>query len=234
MKTCGRDSDTMGVNSRVFLYNAAMLNTKNLEAGALEPARKAGLWSWITKHYTRQGLWSLFLMCVFPLHAWALVLAFRDVDWVTERTNAWDAVGVVSYGLLFTLVETLAVFIILVLLGYLISTHWNPDQRVALLSLLVLLASLWAMLEQLFFLVGMALPGWFIGLLIASGHPLRTLYIVVAGVVGVTIALPVLLFLRSSKGLTVMRALTERLSILSLFYLVLDVIGVAIVIVRNL
>ena len=211
-----------------------MLNTKNLEAGVAEPARKTGLWDWVTEHYTRQDLWSLFLMCVFPLHAWALVLAFRDVDWVTERTNAWDAVGVVSYGLLFTLVETVAVFIIMVLLGYIAPPRWKSDRRVALLSLLVLLASLWAMLEQLFFLIPLSLPGWLIGFFAANGHPLRMVYIVFAGVVGITVLLPVLLFVRSPRGVAFMRGLAERLSILSLFYLALDAIGVVIVILRNL
>src|SRR5512138_2498857 len=140
-----------------------MLNTENVNVGTVQPARKLSLVSWITTRYTRQGLWSLFLMCVFPLHAWALILAFRDVSWVTERTNAWDAVGVVSYGLLFTLVETLALFIIMALLGYITPARWKSDRRVALLSLLMLLASLWAILEQLFFLLPGRLPSWLIG-----------------------------------------------------------------------
>jgi hypothetical protein len=86
----------------------------------------------------------------------------------------------------------------------------------------------------LFFLIGTGFPGWFLNLLAIGGHPLRNIYAVFGGVVGLTIALPVWLYLRSRKGLAFMRALTDRLSILSLFYLALDVIGVAIVIVRNL
>ncbi len=211
-----------------------MLKTRDLNAGGLETAKRPGAWSWITGHYTRRGLWSLFLMCVFPLHAWALILAFRDVDWVTQRTNAWDAVGVVSYGLLFTLFETVALFIIMVLLGYLISTVWNPEQRVTLLSLLVLMLSVWAILEQLFFLVGMSMPAWFIHLIIASGHPLRALYAAAIAVVVVVIALPVWLLFRTRPTYAGFRALMDRLSILSLFYLLLDAMAIVIVIVRNL
>ncbi len=211
-----------------------MLKTQDLQAGALESARRTGAWSWITGHYTRQGLWSLFLICVFPLHAWALLLAFRDVDWVTQRTNAWDAVGVVSYGLLFTLLETVALFMIVVLLGYLISTAWNPERRVTLLSLLVLLLSAWAILEQAFFLAGMHMPAWFIHLVIASGHPLRALYAAAIAVVVAEIAVPVWLLLRTRPMYAGVRALIDRLSILSLFYLLLDVMAIVIVIVRNL
>ncbi len=211
-----------------------MLKTNQINASALEPAKRLGFWSWITGHYTRQGLWSLFLMCVFPLHAWALILAFRDVSWVTERTNSWDAVGVVSYGLMFTLVETILLFVVFVLLGYLVATHWNAEQRVTLLSLLVLLLSLWAILEQLFFLVGVTIPGWFVQLALIGGHPLRNLYAMIFGALIVTIALPAWLLLRTRGMYAGMRALMDRLSILSMFYLLLDVIGVVIVIVRNL
>jgi hypothetical protein len=211
-----------------------MLKTNELNAGALEPAKRGGIWSWITGHYTRQGLWSLFLMCVFPLHAWALILAFRDVSWVTERTNSWDAVGVVSYGMMFTLIETVLLFGIFVLLGYLVRPPWNPEQRVTLLSLLVLLLSLWAILEQLFFLVGVTIPGWFVRLALIGGHPLRNLYALAIVLVAVTIAVPVWLLLRTRRMYAGMRAVMDRLSILSVFYLLLDVVGVVIVIVRNL
>src|SRR5512141_2477039 len=103
-------------------------------------------------------------MCAFPLHAWTLILAFRDISWLTDRTNAWDAVGVTSYGLVFAFVESLVLFALMVLLGYVVSGRWQPERRVALLSLLALLASLWAMIGQLFFLIGPTLPGWLIDL----------------------------------------------------------------------
>ena len=46
------------------------------------------------------------------------------------------------------------------LLGYLVAGEWEPERRVALLTVLALMASLWAMLEQLYFLVGTGFPGW--------------------------------------------------------------------------
>lgn len=78
-------------------------------------------------------------MCAFPLHLWTLILSFRDFSWVTERTNAWDAVGVVSYGLLFAFVESLIIFCIMALLGFLVSSKWDEPRRIALLSTLILL-----------------------------------------------------------------------------------------------
>ncbi len=110
------------------------------------------------RRYSRQGLWSLFLMCALPLHAWTMILALRDVSWVTDRTNAWDAVGVFSYGLVFALVESLIIFLVASLLGFLISARWDREWRVILLTVLVLMLSLWAIAEQLFFLLPVRLP----------------------------------------------------------------------------
>jgi hypothetical protein len=211
-----------------------MLKTEKMNAGIGEQTNRPGVAGWIKKHYTRQGLWSLYLICAFPLHAWTLILAFRDVSWVTDRTNSWDAVGVVSYGLMFTFVESVLLFAVMVLLGYLVSTYWDAERRVALLSVLALIASVWAMLEQLFFLMGTGLPGWSIDLLIRSSHPLRTFYVLLIGLVGATVLGPALLVLRSQRVYAAVRALIERLSVLTIFYLVLDAIGVVIVIVRNL
>jgi len=173
-------------------------------------------------------------MCAFPLHAWTLILAFRDISWLTDRTNAWDAVGVTSYGLVFAFVESLVFFALVVLLGYLVPGSWEVNRRVALMTALALVASLWAMLEQLFFLVGTGFPGWFVGFLVGSGHPARVFIVLLVGVVGLTVLVPALLVMRSERAYRSVRGLIDRLSILTMFYLVLDVIGLVIVIIRNI
>src|SRR4026207_921538 len=99
----------------------------------------------ILGRYTRGGLWSLFLMCALPLHAWTLILAFRDLAWLTDRTNSWDAIGVLSYGLLFALVESVILFLLVACLGLLLPRNWEPQRRTALLGIFALVLSLWAM-----------------------------------------------------------------------------------------
>ena len=186
------------------------------------------------KRYSKQGLWSLFLICAFPLHAWTIVLAFRDFSWVSERTNSWDAIGVVSYGLIFAFVESVVVFLVAVLLGFLISKTWGEDLRIALLSSLVLVASLWAMGSYLFFMLQVSISGELFDFLVSLAHPLRFLYVVSLAAVSLTVALPTYLILRSEKVLQGMRGLFERLSLLTLFYLFFDLVGLVIVIVRNI
>ena len=186
------------------------------------------------RQYTKQGLWSLFLICAFPLHLWTIILAFRDFSWVTERTNSWDAVGVLSYGLIFAFIESVAVFLVTVLLGFLISKKWGEDRRIALLGTLVLVASLWAMTSYLYFMLQVAIPAETIAFLTSLAHPLRLLYAVSLAPAGITVALPTYLVLRSEKFMQGVKAFFERLSVLTLFYLFFDFVGLIIVIVRNI
>jgi hypothetical protein len=188
----------------------------------------------ILGRYTRQGLWSLFLMCALPLHAWTLILAFRDLSWLTDRTNAWDAVGVLCYGLLFALAESLIVFIVATLLGLLSPPRWDPKRRIGVLSILVLVLSLWAMVSQLFFLANVRLPDAIIAFLVRSGHPLRVLYTVIPAVVTASFLVPVVLVARSGRGTGIMGGLIDRLGLLSTFYLVFDAAAFVIVVIRNL
>lgn len=185
------------------------------------------------KRYTKQGLWALFLTCAFPLHVWTFILAFRDFSWVTERTNAWDAIGVMSYGLVFAFIESLVIFLIAVLLGFLIAKAWDAERRVAVMGHMALTASLWAVITSLFFLIPITLPASTVDFLVRQAHPLRILYGVSLALVSATIFVPTILILRSQSFFRAIQGLFERLALLTTLYLFFDVVGLAIVIIRN-
>ena len=188
----------------------------------------------ILGRYTRQGLWSLFLMCALPLHAWTMLLAFRDLSWLTDRTNAWDAIGVMCYGLLFALVESVLLFLVTAVLGFLLPARWEPERRTAVLSALVLVLSVWAIVSQLYFLINVQLPGGLVALLVKSQHPLWIIYTVIPAIVILSFGLPVWSLMRGSGGLRAMGTAIERLGLLATFYLVFDIAAIAIVVIRNL
>ena len=184
--------------------------------------------------YSKHGLWSLFLMCAFPLHFWTLLLAFRDISWLTERSNLWDAIGVLAYGLVFTFVESLLVCLIMALLGFLISTKWDEPRRIALLSVLMFVVSFWAMFSQAHFIWGISPPAPILTFIAQSGHPYRYLFgITLVEVVGTT-AVPAFLVLRWKKFFRFVLEGADRISLLASFYLVLDLVGLAIVVIRNI
>jgi len=190
--------------------------------------------TFITRRYSRQGLWSLFLTCAFPLHFWTLILVFRDISWLTERTNAWDAIGVASYGMIFAFTESVVIFVVAALLGFLTPKRWETDRRIAFLGLLILIASVWGMIGQLLFLWNIFLPEQAIQFLRNSSHPLRIIYAVCLTVVTPTVLLPVYGFIRSNKAVKIMQNIMERLSLLTMFYLFFDLLALMIVIIRNI
>ena len=190
--------------------------------------------TFITQRYSRQGLWSLFLICAFPIHFWALIMVFRDVSWVTERTNAWDAIGVASYAMIFALAESVVIFTFVTLIGFLTPKQWKHERRIVFLELLILITAVWGMIGQLLFLWNVSLPAQAIRFLRNSGHPLRILYAGSLMIVIPTVLLPVYSFVKSKKTVRFMQNLLERLSLLSMFYLFFDLLGLIVVLVRNL
>jgi hypothetical protein len=173
-------------------------------------------------------------MCAFPFHVWTLILAFRDLSWLTERTNAWDAISVMSYGMVFAFIESLVAFAVLLLLGFLVPRQWAEDRRVALLSILALILSLWAIVGQLYFLMGLV-PSWeIIRMLMNTGHPLRVMYLIALAVVIPSLLIPAYLIARSERAPQALNGLVERISLLTMVYLFLDAVGLVIVVIRNL
>lgn len=185
-------------------------------------------------YYTRRSLWTLFLICAFPLHVWTIVFGLLDMSWVAERTNFWDAVGVIAYGLVFAFLESLLIWLAACLLGFLISLHWQIGQRVTALGALALAASFWGMAGSLYFLLDTSLPSFILTTLIQSGHPLKLLYAVVLALVIPSIALPVFLILHSKRFYRLASDLLERLALLTTVYLALDAAGLVIVLLRNI
>lgn len=186
------------------------------------------------KFFSRPGLWSLFLICALPLHIWTFILAFRDFSWVTERTNSWDALGVVSYGLIFTFFESIAVFITSVFLGLFISRKWDEKKRLAVSVVLITIISIWAMVNHLYFLNGAPALQNVITFFTKFDHPLRALYVGSFLLVTPTFLFPVYFVFRSEVFFRIVQYLVERLSVLMSLYLVVDLAALAIILIRNL
>lgn len=186
------------------------------------------------RYYSRQGLWSLFLTTALPLHLWTLFLGLRDFDWVTARTNSWDAVGVVSYGLLFTFFESLVLFAVTALLGFLVSSQWDEKKRIALMGVLVVILSSWSILNQAYFLRAMEPAGQIVVFYVGVGRPLVALYITALMIVGATFMIPTYAILKSNKLEKAVLEGIDRVSILMTLYLVFDAAALVIVLIRNL
>lgn len=183
--------------------------------------------------YTRKELSQLFLVCAFPIHVWAIVMGFRDFSWVAERTSTWDAVGLLSYAVVFALVETLGVFVILLLIGFFTPRQWDPEKRLALLGVLFLILAGWAILGQLYSMNGYPLPAWTVDFLVRSSHPYRLIWGGVFLAVVISAILPSLYILKSDRGKRAALDIFERISMLSMLYLLFDAFGIIFLVMRN-
>jgi cytochrome c biogenesis protein CcdA len=67
-----------------------------------------------------------------------------------------------------------------------------------------------------------------------SGHALRFLYAGALAIVVPTVLLPVYFFVKSQKAVRTMQDLVERFASVATFYLVFDLLGLLIVIFRNI
>ncbi len=184
-----------------------------------------------TYKFSRADWLKLFLVCVFPLHLWTILMVFRDVNWVAERTTFWDAIGFTSYALFYTLLETSMLFGFIALLSLLTPRNWNRSMRFVTLSLLAYALAGWSIVEQLILIV-------FYGRLRKLGiaHPWLGEWapLIAAVLITISVAVPLLLFRRRSKLQNAGMEILDRLTMLSGLYLFLDLAGITVILIRNL
>ena len=188
--------------------------------------------NWLAQYYSKQEIWTLFLIAAFPLHVWALILFFWDFSWIEERAGTWNAIGVGAYALVIALVESVFVLLVALLLGFLIPKLWSPKVRASTMALIIMLVSVWAILGQLYFIYAPNLTRLILTLKPLS-RSLYMLYLVLVGIIVISFVIPIWFALNSSKFRKGLDAVVERVSFLTIFYLVFDVIAIIIVAWRN-
>jgi hypothetical protein len=192
----------------------------------------------IFKRLSTGEMITLFLIVAFPIHAWSIFMVLQDFQWVMERTvSVWDGIGYASYSLMFALFESAVIFIVVWLLSLLLPSRWKSNKIIAGIGTIFISVSIWAILNQLYFFyngtsIVQALPRLFVDL----AHPVRMYYLSVGFVfllILATIVVPLFFIDRSKKYVNSTMAVFDRLIILSGLYIFVDVIGIVIVIIRN-
>lgn len=183
--------------------------------------------------FKKSGLWKLFVAAAFPIHVWAIVLILRDISWVAERTNFWDAIGVAGYGIVFAFVESLLIFFLLVAIGLFMSRVWKDNIRVALLGVLIIVTTIWAIVGQLISLVKLSFSSEFVMFLARLEQPVWFINGGLLILITPTVLLSAYSAVFSKKFRTSFLSILDRISPLMVFYLILDFVGVLIVAIRN-
>lgn len=157
--------------------------------------------------------------CAFLVHVWAYYSLADSLPAWLLRLDAWDLLGLISYVLAFALWESLAIWIALLVLAMLLPAAWLRQRFLLRSTLIALVAALWALLFH--FRLGelaprvMQWPLW-LGMILLS--------LCLAGFLGG----------RLVKLEATLHTALEKVFVLSIIYLGLDVVAMIIVLIRNL
>jgi hypothetical protein len=161
----------------------------------------------------------LFAAVVFPIHVWCILGLLRELPAWILRLSTRELVAVIAYCLAFAFVESVVLFLLLILAGAFLPKRVFRDSWVAKGSMAVLVTSIWAVVahynDEIIRLWGAREFLLWFAIYLAS-LLLCLLLVSRVGIVG--------------KAL---RSLVGRLAILSAVYVLIDAFGFLVVITRN-
>jgi len=174
---------------------------------------------------TRREALSLLLMTVFPLHAWATLVFFHQLPSYLLQMSVLSALEIFAYALVYILIESFIVCGVLMLVclalpGRFCRGRWIPQSAVFLMALIFAFLPFQFQTEVLLWI----------------SHDMelyRSLSIIwLALFIGLIVGLS-LLIRRSQRAAATITSLIERISLLSIIYLIIDALCIVIVLVRS-
>ena len=167
-----------------------------------------------------QEVFYAFAVCVLPVFIWSIVVLLNEVPAFVLRLSVWEFLGVVGYTQAFALFESLLLLLLLLLLGAILPARWFRSKFVAVSMAIVLVSAGWAV-EANYRRVDPST--W------ATPELLSVL-----GLYLLSIAVPYVFIQRFGRLEQILRAIIARLSVLAYIYVSLSVVGILIVLVRNI
>lgn len=170
----------------------------------------------------KKTYFQLFLVCMLPVHIWAIIIFFRRLDSLTLFMNVAQMISIASYVLVYALLESLFIFALLFAGSLLLPRRVSPARKLALGTVIALVASAAAALIHLDAI-------WKVTWL--DQRQWTWLWV---GVSVLLIALISLAVFKSERLESWFNALVERLSLLSMVYLAADILGLMVILYRQL
>ena len=170
----------------------------------------------------KREYFGLFLLCLLPINLWEILVFFYRASSMTLIMNAWEIAGVVAYLLAFALVEALALFCLLFILSLLLPEGVFETGLLSMGAIVIVLASIAGSLIHLH-------DSWDIAFISFDR------WVIVAVLLALTLAGGCIFWMRRNERLAKgIRTIADRLEVLAGFYLALDLLGVCVVLIRNL
>lgn len=162
----------------------------------------------------------VFAVCVFPIHAWAILNVLREVPAWVLRLTSWELIGVIAYTQAYALVESLVLLIILVVLGMLLPVRLYRNKFIAYSAMIVFITTFWTVLAH-----------YNDGQIRLMG---LTQFLPWLGFYILSIGIGYLLVWRYDRVASSIQAIVERIMVLSFIYVFIALLSVFVVIFRNI
>lgn len=173
----------------------------------------------------------IFLICAFPIHVWSMLMVFKDMEFINARTEFWDGIGYAGYSLLFALLESLLIASLVWGISLLLPKKWESNRTISVVGSMYTILALASILEQ----AAHAFDQYRISKMLLHGlekYTSLTIGLIIGAIlIAMIVALVLVLkFDKVAKGLT---EFFDRIGMVSYFYLVLDLAGIVIIVLRN-
>jgi hypothetical protein len=161
-----------------------------------------------------------FTTCVALVNMWAVFNLLETIpSWVLQL-NAWEIIGGISYTLTFALIESVFLFVLVMIVNFIVPKQFFAEKFILNSTILALLIFIWAILVQKNYDSIISLDGKTILFLLSTILLSIVIVIVIAN------------HIRNLE--VIISAIVNRVAILAVIYLILDILGILIVITRNL
>lgn len=183
--------------------------------------------------YTKNQAWKLFLVCAAPAHLWTIFSIINEAELISKR-NWWYYGGYSGYLLSITLIDSILLFLFVVLISFLFPKKWEDPTPFAVAAAISLVISLWAVANQLFFFLDAVSPDWFSWIMLRVHYRQHQVYPLLVALVALSAAAPIYAVSQNTKIRNSLLPLLDNLSLLSYLYLFVDVCCIVIMLVRNI
>jgi len=156
----------------------------------------------------------------FPIHVWAIINILIIFPAWLLRLSLWELAGAVGYPLLDAFIESAILWIVMAVLALILPGKWLADKFVALSSVLIWLLSAWVALAHFIFA---SIVQWGPEQMIPALLLVAFSFVLVYGLVQ-----------RFARLESWIKKAAQGLAVLTYIYMLFDLLGLVVVVIRNL
>jgi len=169
----------------------------------------------------------LFIVGAFPIQIWSIISQLYQIGDGKEFFER------ASYSLTFALFESIGITLILILVYLILIQRWEETRVIVTEGILYLYISLWGMLGQTYFMLNKSNGAFWYRVFNIVGRNGGFLLPLLVGTLILSTFFIIIMVNRSQRVQQLFISLIDRLSILIILYLLLDITGLVVVIMRN-